>query len=328
MYPDGLSIIIVTKDSRDILDGLMASLYRDIELLKKTNEIIVVDNGSKDGTEEFIKDTYRDVIYVKNKTNLGFAMAVNKGFYKATGHFILLLNSDTRLLKGEVAKMLNYMCEHPDIGICGPQLIYPDMRPQRSFAHIPSLQFEVFPRFMLELLFPKKYSVKTYHSIPCSVAPIDVPSLIGAAVMVRREAFSRLGGFDERFFFFLEETDFCVRVKKAGMRVVFFPETKVIHLQGRTVGKNWIAGRIEYNISLYKFIKKHHSYFYYAIFKTVRFFKALFMFFFLSIMFFFLFDEKRKRSYIYYARLILWHMKLCPDNGGLRILKPEISSQV
>ena len=105
------------------------------------------------------------------------------------------------------------------------------------------------------------------------------------------------------FSFFLEETDLCVRVRKAGYKVVFFPEAKVIHLQGKTVRKSWISGRIEYNISLHKFIKKHHAPVYYGIFITVRFIKALFLGALFPLLFF---GQRMRMKYTYYVKLISW----------------------
>ena len=103
---------------------------------------------------------------------------------------------------------------------------------------------------------------------------LDVPSLIGAAIIMRKSIIGDLGGFDERFFFFLEETDLCVRARERGTRVVFFAAAKVIHLQGRTVRKDWVRGRLQYNISLYKFIRKHHGALYYRLFQGTRFIKC------------------------------------------------------
>ncbi|MCX8022770.1 MAG: glycosyltransferase family 2 protein [Syntrophorhabdaceae bacterium] len=316
-----LSIIIITKDTRELIEGLLESIYKDGDFLERVREIIVVDNGSKDGTEEFVRLHYPDMLYIKNLENMGFAAAVNIGVKRAGGSFILLLNSDTRLIPGSLVKMLDYMAGHGDIGMCGPLLVYPDMRPQRSIAYIPSLYLEVIPPFLLEFLFPRRYPAREIRKSSSIKKPVDVPSLIGAAILIRGEALKNLHGFDERFFFFLEETDLCVRMREMGMGVVFFPEAQVIHLQGKTVGKNWLAGRIEYNISLYKFIEKHHSRAYYVIFVIVRFLKALLVFLILSFLPFLLLKGKIRRSYRYHARLLLWHMKRCPDGGGLKKIK-------
>ena len=144
---------------------------------------------------------------------------------------------------------------------------------------------------------------------------ICVPSLIGAAILVRREILESIDGFDERFFFFLEETDLCVRVWQAGYKVVFIPEARIVHLQGKTVRKSWISGRMEYNISLHKFIKKHHALVYYGIFVTIRFIKALFLAALFPLIFF---GPRMRMKYSYYVKLISWYFRGCPDNAGLR----------
>ena len=108
--------------------------------------------------------------------------------------------------------MVEFMERDPHIGIAGPQLVYEDMRPQRSFALTPSMAFEVFPRSLLERVLPGRFRTKGIGL----TGPLDVESLIGAAIMVRREVLDLLGGFDERFFFYLEETDFCLRAGKEG----------------------------------------------------------------------------------------------------------------
>ena len=153
-------------------------------------------------------------------------------------------------------------------------------------------------------------------------APRDVPSLIGAALMIRTAAARLLGGFDERFFFFLEETDFCVRARGKDYRVVFFPVTRVVHLQGRTVRRTWVRGRIEYAISLHRFIGKYHSHLYERLFAMVRVSKSLLFLVGVSLLPFLLFGASVRRRYAYYARLLHWHAKGRPDDAGLRSSSP------
>jgi N-acetylglucosaminyl-diphospho-decaprenol L-rhamnosyltransferase len=332
-----VSIVIITKDTKELLRGLLNSIKNDLSLQPYIGKIIVVDNASSDATEEVIKEKFPFVVYVKNERNMGFAFSANKGSSLAEDEYVLFLNSDTVLLQGELEKMVCFMDSNADAAICGPQLVYPDMKPQRSFAAVPSLSAEFFLRrkFKVPVLTqrgqgsrPKVSSAKkddsrfTIHdsrhlsdSRFTLHAFFDVPSLIGAAILVRREILKAMDGFDERFFFFLEETDLCVRVWQAGHRVVFFPEARVIHLQGKTVRKSWISGRIEYNISLHKFINKHHTSAYYGIFIAVRFIKTLF----LTVLFpLFFFGQRMRMKYIYYVRLISWYFRGCPDNAGLR----------
>ena len=309
-----LSIVIITMNTRDLLDSLLQSIYADGDLLPMIEDVIVVDNGSSDGTAAMIAVKYPLVSVVRNEENRGFAAAVNKVYRSSRGKIVLLLNSDTRLIPGQMAKMVEFMEQSPGVGIAGPQLVYEDMRPQRSFALTPSLALEVLPRSLLERVLPGRFRTKGVGL----TGPFDVESLIGAALMVRREVFDLLGGFDERFFFYLEETDFCLRAGKEGYGVVFFPGAKLMHLQGKTVGRSWVRGRIEYSISLYKFMGKYHSAAYCGAFIFVRTVKALLFLLAFTVLPFLLFKGSIRRRYRYYARLLLWHLRGFPDSGGLR----------
>ena len=210
--------------------------------------------------------------------------------------------------------MVSVMEGDATIGVAGPQLVYEDMRPQRSFAYVPSLLFELVPYFLLAIFSSVKYRVWR----GTSSLPRDAESIIGAAMVLRAQVLRMLGGFDERFFFFLEETDLCVRAKRSGYRVVFIPSARVIHLQGNTVRQTWVKGRIEYTISLYKFIKKYHSDTYYGAFVLIRVMKSLPFLLVTTLLPFLLLSKPMRRKYSYYGRLLLWHRKGCPDDGGLK----------
>ena len=309
-----LSLVIITRNTKHLVAGLLSSLEADESIKAATKEVIVVDNGSTDGTEDLITSTFPRVIYVRNSENKGFGAAANMGYRRSSGEFVLFLNSDTRLLQGETVKMLAFMEQDPSIGLIAPQLVHEDMRPQRSFASIPSLPLELAPKPLLAALFPGFRMKGGGHG-----HPLDVASLIGAALMARRQLLDSLGGFDERFFFFLEETDLCLRARKMGFRVVFFPGSKLVHFQGKTVAQSWIAGRMEYSISLYKFIRKYHSGIYYGAFVLVRMCKALLFLLPATIVPFVLFSKSIRRKYRYYARLLLWHLRGCPAGAGLRL---------
>jgi GT2 family glycosyltransferase len=310
-----LSVVIITRNTKELLLGLLGSLHKDKEILAQTNEIIIVDNGSTDGTGEAVSVGFPHVILLRNETNRGFAAAVNQAWRRAGGEIILLLNSDTRVLPGKMTRILGFMQDNPNVGAAGPALVYEDMSPQRSFASIPSLTQEIVPRFLLEFVSPARHGGKTWGS----VHPEPVDSLIGAALVMRRSVLEAVGGFDERFFFFLEETDFCKRVRQHGWQVIFFPSARIVHYQGKTVGANWVKGRMEYNISLDKFIGKHHGNLYHGFFRVARAVKTLLTLLASTLLFPVLFfNRSMRRRYGYRGQLLLWYLRGCPDTGGLR----------
>ena len=166
-----LAIVIITRNTKDLLQGLLTSIERDSPLKPFLKKVIVIDNHSTDGTDSMVDKEFPWVILVRNDRNRGFAAAANMGISRSEGEYILFLNSDTLLIEGEVAAMVQFMEENPEVGICGPQLVYEDMSLQRSFAHIPSLLFEIVPRSLLALLAPAKYSTKPSTRIQNLIVP-------------------------------------------------------------------------------------------------------------------------------------------------------------
>ena len=298
-----VSIVIITKDTRELLKNCLGSIAKDTSLARLGIETIIIDNASTDGTDVMVREEFPDAVYIRNDVNAGFAAAVNSAGSVARGRYILLLNSDTLLIEGEIVKMTDIADAVDNSGILGPQLVYEDLKLQRSVASIPRFIGEALPGSQRRSRNGPSHEVN------------DVESLIGAAILIRKSAFDAIDGFDERFFFFLEETDFCLRLKHAGYRVLFCPFVRVVHLQGKTVRKNWVKGRMEYNISLRKFIRKHHSRLYGLAFDSVKFFKALL---FIVLMPFLLIGERSRLKYLYYCKLVDWYFSGCPDTAGLR----------
>lgn len=310
-----VSVLVITRNTRDLLFGLLQSLYNDKDLVTQIKEIVIVDNGSTDGTGEAIETGFPQVTLIRNEANRGFAAAVNQAWRRAEGDFVLLLNSDTRVLPGELTRIFEFLHDNPAVGVVGPSLVYEDMAPQRSFAPIPSLTQEMAPRFVLELMNPERYGGKTWGS----AGPEPVDSLIGAALVIRRSVLEAVDGFDERFFFFLEETDFCKRVRQHGWQVMYFPAAQIIHYQGKTVKANWVQGRIEYNISLDKFIRKNHGCAYHMIFRIIKASKALLALIGTTILSpLLIFSISARKRYVYHALLLWWYLRGCPERGGLQ----------
>jgi GT2 family glycosyltransferase/tRNA A-37 threonylcarbamoyl transferase component Bud32 len=216
-------------------------------------EVVVVDNGSKDGSADAMAEKYPSVTLLRNATNLGFARAVNQGIEASRGRYVCLLNNDARLSPNTLSTLAAYLDAHPEAGMVAPQLLHEDGRKQHSFDNFPSLATAFLNKSLLRLLSPGKYPSKKQDY----KEPREVESVIGACMMVRRELIDRIGPLDERYFLFLEETDWCLRAWRAGSKVVFVPSSTVVHLQGKSRDKVRVRGRIEYTRSLFRYFRKN-----------------------------------------------------------------------
>ncbi len=264
-----LSFIIVNWNTAVLLENALVSIQDKVGILNY--EIIVVDNGSGDTSCAVVKNKFPAVRLIENKHNRGFARAVNQGIRISRGEYIVLFNTDALLTDGAVQSILDYMETHPNVGVCGGQLIYPDGRKQHSFDNFPTLLTELTNKSLLKKLFPKKYPGKysDYSS------PLSVDSLIGACFFVRKEAIEKTGLLDEDYFFFLEETDWCYRIKKAGYDIIYLPYAHIIHLQGKSAGMVPVRSRLEYYYSRYLFFIKQRGKFSAGLLIFVTFIKCI-----------------------------------------------------
>lgn len=251
--PTPISVVIVNRNTADLLTRCLAHVYASD--LPEPTEVIVVDNGSSDDSVQRVREAYPKVIVIEAGRNLGFAAANNRAFEKASGRFMLLVNTDALLEKDCASKLLTLMERDPRIGMAGPQLLNDDGSAQTSFEAVPTLATETLNRSLLKRLFPKRYPGKGR----VFTGPEPVEALIGAVMMIRRDALDELHGFDEDYFFFLEETDMAVRMRKAGWRVFHEPAARAVHLQGATAKTYQAASRIEFYRSRYLFFRKHYG---------------------------------------------------------------------
>jgi len=214
-----------------------------------------VDNGSTDSTYEVIPQKFPNVIYHRQERNLGFAAANNLAARAATGEFLLLLNSDARLQPQALANAIDWMRGHGECGIAGAQLLNSDGSRQNSIANFPSLATELLNKSLLRRLFPKRFPGKENPA----TAPTEVESVIGAFMLIRGSLWTELGGLDERYFFFFEETDFCLQARANGWKVFHLPQAQVWHEQGKSTKQIPVGARIEYWRSRYAYFRKHHG---------------------------------------------------------------------
>lgn len=243
--PD-VTVVVVNYNGGDLAPACLESIPPGAET-------IVVDNGSRDGSPEAIAGRFPAVRLLRNPVNRGFAAAVNRALEEARGRYVCLLNNDARLQPGALEELVSFMDAHPDVGMCAPQLLHEDGRLQHSFDNFPSLATVFLNKSLLRLLFPRRFPSKRRPV----TSPLDVESVIGACMLVRRDLIDRIGPLDEAYFLFLEETDWCLRARRAGARVTFVPSARVVHLQGRTRDRVRLRARIEYTRSLFTFFRKN-----------------------------------------------------------------------
>jgi hypothetical protein len=283
---------------------------------KFKTEIFVVDNGSQDGSRGEAKKVFPFVYVVENKKNLGFAKAVNQGLQKTSGRYALLLNPDTHVKDGAIEQLVLFMDAHSDVGVGGAQLLNSDGSRQSSIANFPSLATELLNKSLLRWLFPKKFPGKerTYSE------PIEVDSVIGACMMVRRDALDRVGLLDEDYFLFLEETDWCYRMKRAGWKIYHVPQAEVYHFQGKSAETEKKKAKVEYYRSRYHFFKKNRGRLQWLILLSglsIKLVLELLMMTAASLATFFTVRGWRRKLSIY-AYLFWWHLRLCPEGMGLK----------
>ncbi len=302
-----ISIIIVNYNGKDYLRNCLQSIYatvRDIAF-----EVVVVDNASSDGSQAMIVAEFPQVLLVRNERNRGFAAANNQALVITGGRYALLLNTDTVLKEGAVSALFSFMEDHSGVAMACGQLLNADGSKQNSMAPFPSLLTLLFNLPLLEMLFPRKFPSKRQdYGIP-----FEIDSGIGACLLVRRDAIEKVGLFDERYFFFFEETDWALRMKKAGWNVYHVPSAFIYHFQGQSIGHN-IRSRIEFYRSRYQFLQKWNVYPYYLLLSSVIFFRLIINWFLTSAGNALTLGLRRdlRKKWTVYSQLFLWHMKGCP----------------
>ena len=222
-----LTIVIPSYNTKRYTLDCVKSILENIKNI--SHEIIIVDNNSTDGSGEilnkFIKGR-KNIYLLVNKKNLGFAKAVNQGIKKARGEYVLLLNSDTKIKKGSIKKLLDFVKKNKNVGVVAPRLINGKGEVQASVFHFPG----IWPAIK-EFWLGKKGNYGQY--VPKSSSPITVDAVVGAAFLITPQALKKVGFFDERYFMYFEDLDYCRRVWKKGLKVYYLPASEIVHYHGK-----------------------------------------------------------------------------------------------
>jgi N-acetylglucosaminyl-diphospho-decaprenol L-rhamnosyltransferase len=234
-----LSIVIVSYNTSDLLNNCLSSIEAWLEANSHTGEIIVVDNASTDGTASMIRRRFPEVTLIANQRNAGFAAANNQGMRTARGRYIVLLNPDTTVLGDAFGQLADYLDAHSETAIVGPKLVYPDGKVQSSRRRFPSRLTGYLESTIIQDYWPDNGVVRRYYFADRPDDQVQqVDWLVGACLMVRREAIESAGLLDERYFMYSEEVEWCYRMKQHGWQIVYLPSAVVVHHEGASSSQN------------------------------------------------------------------------------------------
>jgi hypothetical protein len=246
-----VSVVVVTLNALPWIERCLESV--------RAYETIVVDHGSKDGTLELVRRRFPEVRLIE-EGNTGLGAGSNTGMRVASGDYFLLLNSDAWAVGDAVERLVAFTKEHPEAAVVGPKLLNPDGSLQRSVRGFPSLWRLSTEYFFLRKLAPGSRALNAFYA---SRFPHDevreAEFVMGACMLVRREAADTVGLFDEDFFMFSEETDWCYRFRQAGWKVLFFPGAEFVHVGGASTSQNWGPMYREQLRGHLRFLAKHRG---------------------------------------------------------------------
>jgi GT2 family glycosyltransferase len=253
ILPD-LSVIVVNWNTKELLQACLESVRVHISGI--AYELIVVDNGSTDGSVDMLREQFPEVRLIANTENLGFAAANNQAIRVAKGRAVLLLNSDTELIENSFRILYDFLFSRDEIGAVGGRLIYPSGAPQWSYGFAPSLGRMLW--ITLSGFLRIQRGRKPGAVIPDPADPArPVEYIVGADLMIKRTVLDQVGLLDDTFFAYFEETDLCTRIRQAGHQIWYTPATSIIHRIGSSFGPE-SANRLRiYYTSLFQYLQKH-----------------------------------------------------------------------
>lgn len=258
-----LSIVIISWNVRELLRRCLDSIQESLRGEKGKGllvETIVFDNGSADGSADMVREDFPWVHLMESEVNLGFTKGNNLAIGQSEGRYILLLNPDTEVVGDALGTMMAYMESHPRAGALGPQLMNPDGTTQSSRRRFPTMATAFLESTVLQPWFQGSGILKRYYLLDRpddETQPVDW--VVGAALLIRREALHQVSPLDEEFFMYSEELEWCYRLKAQGWEVVYLPTAQVVHQEGRSSEQVLAARHIHFQRSKVLFFKKYYG---------------------------------------------------------------------
>jgi GT2 family glycosyltransferase len=245
--PDA-SVVVVTYNALPWIEKSIESVQDE--------EVVVVDNGSTDGTVDVVRELFPQVRLIERE-NLGLASGWNAGLAVVTGRYFMLLNADAWLTDGSLARLVEFADAHPEAAVVGPKLLNTDGTLQRSVRGFPTLWRLATEYFFLRKLAPGSQLLNAFYAGGFEHDEMrEVEVVMGACMLVRREAVDQVGPLDESFFLFSEETDWCYRFEQAGWKVLFFPGAECVHVGGASHGGRMFRENVRGHL---RFLAKHRG---------------------------------------------------------------------
>ncbi|SCW85475.1 hypothetical protein SAMN04487970_10724 [Paenibacillus tianmuensis] len=253
-----LSIIILNYNTRELTLNCLKSIY--LSETTYTYEVILIDNNSMDNSVEAIREAFPNVHLICNDENVGYSKANNQGMRLAKGRYVLLLNSDTVIQPDTLHIMIQFMDRHENIGAAGCKVVLPDGTLDKACRRgFPTPSASFYYAFGFSRLFPDNPKFNQYqltHLDQDKDYPVDC--LVGAFMMVRKEAIDQVGMLDEQFFMYGEDIDWCYRIKQGGWNIYYYPYTQIIHYKGASSRRKPFKIIYEFHRAMYLFHQKHY----------------------------------------------------------------------
>jgi GT2 family glycosyltransferase len=232
-----LSIIILSYNTRPLLRNCLQAISK----AKKNDyqiETIVVDNDSSDGSQKMVVEEFPWLRLIESRKNLGFAGGNNLGLKSAKGRYLLFLNSDTEIMPEALIKMIEFLDKNPRVGASTPKtMLFSGGMDQDCHRGFPTPWASMTYFLGLEKLFPKSNLFGQYHQFYLDLnKPHEIDAGFGTFMFVRQKALEQVGRWDENYFFYGEDLDLFYRLKKAGWKIIFYPEILVTHHKGASSG--------------------------------------------------------------------------------------------
>ncbi len=254
-----LAVVIVSYNTapllRCCLRSLQTSLARSPDV---TAQVVVADNASRDESPSVVAREFPSVRLLQLGDNRGFGAANNLAVRETSSTYILFLNPDTEVLGDAPGALLRFMARRPDVGLAGARLLNPDLSFQHSCFRFPTLAMTFLDFFPIHHRIANGW-INGRYPRRCYERPFRIDHPLGACMLVRRDVFDRVGGFDESFFMYSEEVDLCYRIAQAGWQIWYCPDAEIVHHQGASARQSPGPMLLELHRSRDRFYRRHRG---------------------------------------------------------------------